>query len=169
MDFALEAGIYCFNVESEPELEILNQRAVSAGKTAPVSFRINPDVDAKTHAKISTGKKENKFGISWERARAVYAHAAKLPGIEVTGIDMHIGSQITELQPFDDAFKLLRELVATLRADGHAIDHVDIGGGLGIPYKHDNDPPPLPDAYAAIVKNQLRGSGLQDHHSSPAA
>ncbi|MDF0697766.1 diaminopimelate decarboxylase [Rhizobium sp. MC63] len=156
MDFALEAGIYCFNVESEPELEILNQRAVSAGKKAPVSFRINPDVDAKTHSKISTGKKENKFGISWERARAIYAHAAKLPGIEVTGIDMHIGSQITELQPFDDAFKLLRDLVATLRADGHTIDHVDIGGGLGVPYKDDNNPPPLPDAYAAIVKNQLR-------------
>ena len=156
MDFALEAGIYCFNVESEPELEILNQRAVKAGKKAPVSFRINPDVDAKTHSKISTGKKENKFGISWERARAVYARAATLPGIEVTGIDMHIGSQITELQPFDDAFKLLRDLVDTLRGDGHDIHHVDIGGGLGIPYKDDNNPPPLPDAYAAIVKNQLR-------------
>ena len=156
MDAALEAGIYCFNVESEPELEVLNQRAVKAGKRAPVSFRINPDVDARTHAKISTGKKENKFGISWERARAVYAHAAKLPGIQVTGIDMHIGSQITDLQPFDDAFKLLRELVSTLRADGHAIDHVDIGGGLGIPYRDDNSPPPLPDAYAETVKNQLR-------------
>lgn len=157
MDLALEAGIYCFNVESEPELEVLNQRAVNAGRKAPVSFRINPDVDARTHAKISTGKKENKFGISWERARAVYARAASLPGIEVTGIDMHIGSQITELQPFDDAFKLLRELVDTLRADGHAIHHVDIGGGLGIPYRTDNSPPPLPDAYASIVKNQLRG------------
>jgi diaminopimelate decarboxylase len=156
MDFALEAGIYCFNVESEPELEILNQRAMKAGKKAPVSFRINPDVDARTHAKISTGKKENKFGISWERARAVYARAATMPAIEVTGIDMHIGSQITELQPFDDAFKLLRELVSTLRADGHDIHHVDIGGGLGIPYKEDNNPPPLPDAYAVIVKNQLR-------------
>ncbi|MEZ2131720.1 MULTISPECIES: diaminopimelate decarboxylase [unclassified Sinorhizobium] len=157
MDFALEAGIYCFNVESEPELEVLNQRAVRACRKAPVSFRINPDVDARTHAKISTGKKENKFGISWERARAVYARAASLPGIEVTGIDMHIGSQITELQPFDDAFKLLRDLVGTLRADGHAIHHVDIGGGLGIPYRTDNNPPPLPDAYATIVKNQLRG------------
>ncbi|MDQ0560920.1 diaminopimelate decarboxylase [Rhizobium mesoamericanum] len=156
MDFALEAGIYCFNVESEPELEILNHRAIKAGKRAPVSFRINPDVDARTHAKISTGKKENKFGISWERARAVYARAATLPGIEVTGIDMHIGSQITELQPFEDAFKLLRELVGTLRADGHDIHHVDIGGGLGIPYKEDNNPPPLPDAYANIVKSQLR-------------
>jgi len=156
MDLALEAGIYCFNVESEPELEILNARAVRLGKKAHVSFRINPDVDARTHAKISTGKKENKFGISWERARAVYAHAATLPGIKVTGIDMHIGSQITELQPFEDAFKLLRELVDTLRADGHAIDHVDVGGGLGVPYKEDNNPPPLPDAYANIVKDQLR-------------
>jgi diaminopimelate decarboxylase len=156
MDLALEAGIYCFNVESEPELEILNARAVRLGKQAHVSFRINPDVDAKTHAKISTGKKENKFGISWEKARAVYAHAATLPGIKVTGIDMHIGSQITELQPFEDAFKLLRELVDTLRADGHSIDHVDVGGGLGVPYKEDNNPPPLPDAYANIVKDQLR-------------
>ena len=156
MDLALEAGIYCFNVESEPELEILNQRAVRAGKKAPVSFRINPDVDARTHAKISTGKKENKFGISWERARAVYARAAGLPGIEVTGIDMHIGSQITDLQPFEDAFKLLRELVGTLRAEGHDIHHVDVGGGLGIPYRDDNNPPPSPEAYAAIVTNTLR-------------
>ena len=156
MDLALEAGIYCFNVESEPELEVLNARAVKAGKTAHVSFRINPDVDAGTHAKISTGKKENKFGISYERARDVYAHAATLPGIEVTGIDMHIGSQITELQPFEDAFRLLRELVDILRGDGHRIDHVDIGGGLGIPYKDDNTPPPLPDAYADTVKRQLR-------------
>ncbi|CUX60629.1 diaminopimelate decarboxylase [Agrobacterium deltaense Zutra 3/1] len=156
MDYALEAGIYCFNIESEPELEALNLRAVKAGKRAHVSFRINPDVDARTHAKISTGKKENKFGISYERARAVYAHAATLPGIEVTGIDMHIGSQITELQPFEDAFRLLRELVEALRTDGHTISHVDIGGGLGIPYRDDNNPPPLPDAYAHIVKNELK-------------
>jgi diaminopimelate decarboxylase len=156
MDLALEAGIYCFNVESEPELEVLNQRAIRMGKKAHVSFRINPDVDAMTHAKISTGKKENKFGISYERARDVYAHAATLKGIEVSGIDMHIGSQITELKPFADAFKLLRELVENLRADGHVLSHVDIGGGLGIPYKNDNSPPPLPDAYASIVKEQLR-------------
>ncbi|MGV1784632.1 MULTISPECIES: diaminopimelate decarboxylase [Agrobacterium] len=156
MDYALEAGIYCFNIESEPELEVLNLRAVKAGKRAHVSFRINPDVDARTHAKISTGKKENKFGISYERARAVYAHAATLPGIDVTGIDMHIGSQITELQPFEDAFRLLRELVESLRTDGHTISHVDIGGGLGIPYREDNNPPPLPDAYAHIVKNELK-------------
>jgi len=161
MDLALEAGIYCFNVESEPELEVLNQRALKAGKVAHVSFRINPDVDARTHAKISTGKKENKFGISYDRAQAVYAHAATLPGIKVTGIDMHIGSQITELQPFQDAFRLLKELVATLRADGHAIDHVDIGGGLGIPYHDDNNPPPEPDAYARIVKEQLSDLGCR--------
>ncbi|MCV9998608.1 diaminopimelate decarboxylase [Pararhizobium sp. YC-54] len=161
MDLALDAGIYCFNVESEPELEVLNARAVREGKKAHVSFRINPDVDAKTHAKISTGKKENKFGIAYERARAVYAHAATLPGIQVTGIDMHIGSQITELQPFADAFKLLRELVDTLRSDGHSIEHVDVGGGLGVPYKTDNSPPPLPDAYAGIVKDQLRELGCK--------
>ena len=130
----------------------MNQRAIKADKKAHVSFRINPDVDAKTHAKISTGKKENKFGISYERARAVYARAATLEGIQVSGIDMHIGSQITDLQPFEDAFRLLRELVETLRGDGHTIDHVDVGGGLGIPYKDDNNPPPEPDAYARIVK-----------------
>jgi len=146
MDFALAAGILCFNVESEPELELLSARAVATGRPAPVSLRINPDVDARTHAKISTGKAENKFGIPWQRARAVYARAAELPGIEVTGIDMHIGSQITELQPFDDAFALLAELVGTLRTDGHTIEHVDLGGGLGIPYRVDNEPPPLPDA-----------------------
>ena len=132
-----------------------------AGQTAPVSLRINPDVDAKTHRKISTGKAENKFGIPWQRARAVYARAAELPGIRVAGIDMHIGSQITELQPFDDAFALLAELVGTLRADGHAIEHVDLGGGLGIPYRTDNDPPPLPDAYAEIVKKHVAQLGLK--------
>ncbi len=161
MDLALASGIYCFNVESEPELEVLNKRALLMGLKAPVSFRINPDVDARTHAKISTGKKENKFGISFDSARAVYAHAATLPGIQVTGIDMHIGSQITELQPFEDAFRLLRELVDVLRGDGHDIEHVDIGGGLGIPYREDNTPPPLPDAYAETVKNQLKGLGCK--------
>ena len=157
IDFALDAGIYCFNVESEPELEVLNARAVAKGVKAPVSFRINPDVDAKTHAKISTGKKENKFGIAFARAHAVYAHAASLPGIRVTGIDMHIGSQITELSPFRDAFRLMRELVSALRAAGHAIDHVDVGGGLGIPYQFDNNPPPEPLAYASIIREELAG------------
>ena len=131
------------------------------GRTARVSLRINPDVDAKTHRKISTGKAENKFGIAWQRARAVYERAAELPGIKVAGIDMHIGSQITELQPFDDAFALLAELVGTLKADGHAIEHVDLGGGLGIPYRTDNDPPPLPDAYAEIVKKRIAPLGLK--------
>ncbi|MGB3831236.1 MAG: diaminopimelate decarboxylase [Mesorhizobium sp.] len=161
MDFALSAGILCFNIESEPELELLSARAMATGRPAPVSLRINPDVDARTHAKISTGKAENKFGIPWQRARAVYARAAELPGIEVTGIDMHIGSQITELQPFDDAFALLAELVGTLRADGHTIEHVDLGGGLGIPYRVDNEPPPLPDAYARIVHKHVARLGLK--------
>ncbi|GAB4350581.1 MAG: diaminopimelate decarboxylase [Oricola sp.] len=161
MDFALEAGIHCFNVESEPELELLSARASAAGREAPVSLRINPDVDAKTHHKISTGKKGDKFGISWLRARDAYRRAAELPGLRVSGIDMHIGSQITELQPFDDAFRLLTELVAQLRADGHAIDHVDLGGGLGIPYRHDNAPPPLPAAYGEIVKKHIRPLNVQ--------
>ncbi|TSE02636.1 diaminopimelate decarboxylase [Mesorhizobium intechi] len=161
MDLALEAGILCFNVESEPELELLSARATALGKVAPVSLRINPDVDAKTHKKISTGKAENKFGIPWQRAQQVYARAAALPGIKVTGIDTHIGSQITELQPFDDAFALLVELVGALRADGHAIEHVDLGGGLGIPYRVDNNPPPLPDAYAQIVRKHVTKLGLK--------
>ena len=161
IDLALEAGIHCFNVESEPELEHISARADALGKVAPVSMRINPDVDARTHKKISTGKAENKFGIPWQRARAVYARAAELPGIKVAGIDMHIGSQITELQPFDAAFALLTELVETLRADGHEIEHVDLGGGLGIPYKDDNNPPPLPDAYAEVVKKHVGRLGLK--------
>jgi len=161
IDFALEAGILCFNVESLPELEVLSARAVALGKEAPVSLRINPDVDAKTHKKISTGKSENKFGIPWKDARAAYARAAKLPGLKVTGIDMHIGSQITELQPFDDAFALLTELTETLRQDGHEIEHVDLGGGLGVPYHEDNQPPPLPAAYAEVVHRHMRRLGLK--------
>ena len=161
MDFALTAGILCFNVESEPELELLSARAAALGKVAPISLRINPDVDARTHKKISTGKAENKFGIPWQRARQVYARAAALPGLKITGIDTHIGSQITELQPFDDAFALLVDLVGALRADGHAIEHVDLGGGLGIPYRVDNNPPPLPDAYAQIVRKHVAKLGLK--------
>ncbi|MEI8719284.1 diaminopimelate decarboxylase [Mesorhizobium sp. ISC11] len=161
MDFALAAGILCFNVESEPELELLSARAVALAKVAPISLRINPDVDARTHKKISTGKAENKFGIPWQRARQVYARAATLPGIRITGIDTHIGSQITELQPFDDAFALLVDLVGALRADGHAIEHIDLGGGLGIPYRVDNNPPPLPDAYAQIVRKHVTKLGLK--------
>ncbi|WP_202325802.1 diaminopimelate decarboxylase [Mesorhizobium sp. 113-3-9] len=161
MDFALEAGILCFNVESEPELDLLSARATALGKVAPISLRINPDVDARTHKKISTGKAENKFGIPWQRARQVYARAATLPGIKITGIDTHIGSQITELKPFDDAFALLVDLVGALRADGHSIEHVDLGGGLGIPYRVDNNPPPLPDAYAQIVRKHVTKLGLK--------
>jgi diaminopimelate decarboxylase len=152
MAVALEAGIKCFNVESEPELERLSEVATSMGRVAPVSFRINPDVDARTHAKISTGKSENKFGIPWVDAPRVYARAAGLPGIRVTGIDMHIGSQITELGPFDAAFGRLGELIGRLRAEGHRIDHIDLGGGLGIPYRDDNAPPPDPRAYAEVVR-----------------
>src|SRR6187399_130161 len=158
---AVDTGILCINVESEPELDLLSQIAVSKGRTACVSVRVNPDVDAKTHAKIATGKSENKFGIPISRARDVYAHAGKLKGLRISGVDMHIGSQITDLQPFDDAFALLSDFVRTLRADGHAIEHVDLGGGLGIPYRIDNNPPPLPDAYAQIVRKHVAKLGLK--------
>jgi diaminopimelate decarboxylase len=153
---AVDEGILCVNVESEAELELLASIAAGKGRTANVSVRVNPDVDAKTHAKIATGKAENKFGIPISRARDVYARAAKLPALKVTGVDMHIGSQITELEPFDDAFALLSEFVRALRADGHAISHIDLGGGLGIPYREDNEPPPHPDAYAMLVKRATR-------------
>src|ERR1700681_908504 len=156
---AVDEGILCVNVESEAELELLSEIAAAKGRTAGVSVRVNPDVDAKTHAKIATGKAENKFGIPISHARDVYARAAKLPGLEVTGVDMHIGSQIIELEPFDDAFALLSDFVRTLRADGHAISHIDLGGGLGIPYREDNEPPPHPDAYAAMVKRATRDLG----------
>jgi diaminopimelate decarboxylase len=156
---AVDEGILCVNVESEPELELLSSIAQQKGRTAHVSLRVNPDIDARTHAKISTGKAENKFGIPISRAREVYARAAKLPGLQATGVDMHIGSQITDLAPFDDAFALLSEFVRTLRGDGHTISHVDLGGGLGIPYREDNEPPPHPDAYAAMVKRATRDLG----------
>jgi diaminopimelate decarboxylase len=153
---AADEGILCVNVESEAELEVLSSIAAGKGRTACVSVRVNPDVDARTHAKIATGKAENKFGIPISRAREVYARAAKLPGLKVSGVDMHIGSQITELEPFDDAFALLSDFVRTLRSDGHTISHVDLGGGLGIPYREDNEPPPHPEAYADIVKRATR-------------
>jgi diaminopimelate decarboxylase len=158
---AVDTGILCVNVESEPELDRLSAIAVSKGRSVDISVRVNPDIDARTHAKIATGKSENKFGIPISRARAVYAHAAKLKGIRVSGVDMHIGSQITDLAPFADAFALLSEFVQTLRADGHTISHVDLGGGLGIPYRDDEDVPPDPEAYAAIVKNATRGLGCK--------
>jgi diaminopimelate decarboxylase len=156
---ALAADILCLNVESEPELELLSALASEQGKTARISVRVNPDVDSGSHAKISTGKSENKFGIPLAQARAVYARAAKLPGVRVTGVDMHIGSQITDLVPLEAAFRLLAEFVQTLRADGHTISHVDFGGGLGIPYHMDGEVPPLPSAYAAMVKRVTHNLG----------
>ena len=156
---ALSSDIFCINIESEPELELLSRLAVETGKTARISVRVNPDVDAGTHAKISTGKSENKFGIPLSQARGVYARAAKLPGIEVTGADMHIGSQITDLARMETAFRILAEFVQALRADGHNISHVDFGGGLGIPYYMDREAPPAPDAYAAMVKRVAHNLG----------
>jgi diaminopimelate decarboxylase len=159
---ALALDIHCFNVESEPELQRLSEIAAAMGKVAPVSVRVNPDVDAGTHAKISTGKKGDKFGIPFARAHEIYSRIAALPGVEAIGVDMHIGSQITNMLPFDNAFWLLAQLVNDLRADGHDIRHVDVGGGLGIPYHHDQDAPPDPLAYAEIVRKHVDklGCGL---------
>ncbi len=161
MAAALKAGILCFNVESEPELAQLSEVAVSLGAVAPVSVRVNPDVDALTHAKISTGTYENKFGIPITRAREVYARAAALPGLAVHGIDMHIGSQITDLTPFADAAARLCGLARDLMADGHALKHIDFGGGLGIPYRDDNAPPPDPAALAATLRPHFAPLGLR--------
>jgi len=157
MRLALQSGIHQFNVESEPELDALSEVAVGMERTAPVTIRINPDVDAKTHRKITTGTAETKFGVPWPHARAAYARAASLPGIEVVGVDVHIGSQITELEPFKAAFGKLAGYVAALRADGHRITRADLGGGLGVPYRMDNDPPPDPEAYGKIVAEVTRG------------
>jgi diaminopimelate decarboxylase len=161
LSFGLEAGILCFNVESEGELRLLSKLAAERGATANISIRINPDVDAKTHDKIATGRKENKFGVPYARAREVYAEAASLPGIRVVGIDTHIGSQLTDLEPFDNAFGLISELAVDLRADGHSIEHVDLGGGLGIPYRDDEAAPPLPNAYAETVKKHMNKIGCR--------
>jgi len=156
LTLAVDEGIFCVNVESEAELELLSSIASAKGRSARVSIRVNPDIDAKTHHKIATGKAENKFGIPISRAREIYARAAKLKGLEVAGVDMHIGSQITELDPFGNAFALLAEFVRVLRSDGHTISHVDLGGGLGIPYRDDNEAPPHPEAYAEVVKRATR-------------
>jgi diaminopimelate decarboxylase len=161
MAFALETGIDRFNVESEPELELLSQLAASRGLTARVAIRVNPDVDAKTHEKIATGKAENKFGISWKRAPAVYARARELPGVLADGIDVHIGSQLTDLEPFAAAFSRVAAMVEALRAEGNPIAHIDLGGGLGIPYRGDNDVPPHPDEYAAMVKRTIGHLGCE--------
>jgi diaminopimelate decarboxylase len=161
MAYALHQGILGFNVESEPELRALSSVAGEMGKTARVALRVNPDVDAKTHAKISTGKSENKFGIPYNEAAELYAEARTLPGIAATGIHMHIGSQITDLQPFRDAFRLMRDLALGLRAAGHELEHLDLGGGLGVPYRHQAEAPPHPDLYAAIVRETLGDLGLK--------
>jgi diaminopimelate decarboxylase len=160
MKLGLEAGIHQFNVESEPELEALNETALTLGLRAPVTIRVNPNVDARTHAKITTGTSETKFGIPWSRARAAYAQAGQLPGIKIMGVDMHIGSQVTELAPFEQAFTRMAELITTLRSDGHEITRADLGGGLGVPYRIDNQPPPDPEAYARIVTRLTDGLGV---------
>ncbi|ETX27660.1 diaminopimelate decarboxylase [Roseivivax isoporae] len=158
---ALEGGVRQFNVESEPELQAISEVAVALGTTAPVTLRVNPDVDAKTHAKIATGKSENKFGVPIARAREVYAEAARLPGIAVVGIDVHIGSQLTELAPFEGAFRKVAELTETLRADGHDITRLDLGGGLGIPYRNSNAAPPLPFDYGALIRRTVGHLGCE--------
>ncbi|MDX5413670.1 MAG: diaminopimelate decarboxylase [Rhodobacterales bacterium] len=161
MRLALEGGVRQFNVESEPEMEVLNRVALDLGKVAPITVRVNPDVDARTHAKIATGKSENKFGIPIARAREVYAHAARLPGLRVVGIDVHIGSQLTDLEPFRLAYRKVAELAGVLRADGHRIERLDLGGGLGIPYERSNAAPPLPLDYGAMIREELGHLGCE--------
>ena len=160
MAYALGEGILSFNVESEAELDTLSEVAAGLGRTARIALRVNPDVDAKTHAKISTGKAENKFGVPFEDAPRLYAKAARLPGLDVDGIHMHIGSQITDLAPFRNAFTLMRELVSHLRAAGHRIGHLDMGGGLGVPYRDGNELPPTPQEYAQVVRETVGSLGL---------
>ncbi|MGB0798969.1 MAG: diaminopimelate decarboxylase [Planktomarina sp.] len=161
MRMALSGGIRQFNVESEPEMLVLSAVATEMGLVAPITVRVNPDVDAKTHAKISTGKKEDKFGIPISRAREVYAMAAKLPGLKVIGIDVHIGSQLTDLAPFGLAYEKVAELTEQLRGDGHEITRLDLGGGLGIPYIGGNDRPPLPVEYGALIKEKVGHLGVE--------
>lgn len=161
MRLALEGGIRQFNVESEPEMRALSEVATSLGVVAPIAVRVNPDVDAKTHAKIATGKSENKFGIPIARASEVYAEAARLPGLRVVGVDVHIGSQLTELAPFEAAYTKVAELTQRLRGEGHVIERLDLGGGLGIPYTRSNEAPPLPSDYGAMVKRVLGGLGCE--------
>jgi len=158
---ALAGGIRQFNVESEPEMAVLNAVALELGKVAPIAIRVNPDVDARTHAKIATGKSENKFGIPISRAREVYAMAAAMPGLEVIGIDVHIGSQLTDLEPFEQAYVKVAELTEMLRADGHDIRRLDLGGGLGIPYSRSNQAPPLPTDYGALIRRTVGHLGCE--------
>ena len=161
MRLALEGGIRQFNVESEPEMEVLNAVALELGVVAPITVRVNPDVDARTHAKIATGKSENKFGIPISKARRVYAEAAAMKGLEVVGIDVHIGSQLTQLAPFREAYAKVAQLTEDLRADGHDIRRLDLGGGLGIPYTRSNEAPPLPHDYGAMIKETLGHLGCE--------
>ena len=161
MRLALTGGIRQFNVESEPELRALSEVASSLDLTAPITIRVNPDVDAKTHTKIATGKSENKFGIPITRAREVYAEAARLPSIEIIGIDVHIGSQLTELTPFEQAYLKIADLTHQLRADGHKIRRLDLGGGLGIPYSRSSKAPPLPVDYGALIKRIVGNLGCE--------
>ena len=161
MKIALEGGIRQFNVESEPEMEVLSEVALSLGVVAPITVRVNPDVDAKTHAKIATGKKENKFGIPISRAREVYARAAELKGLDVVGIDVHIGSQLTDLEPFRLAYRKVAELTEVLREDGHNIRRLDLGGGLGIPYTRSNEAPPLPVELGQVIREEVGHLGCE--------
>ena len=161
MELALTGGIRQFNVESEPEMRLLNEVALELGKVAPITVRVNPDVDAKTHAKIATGKSENKFGIPIAKAREVYAEAAAMDGIEVVGIDVHIGSQLVDLEPFRLAYEKVAELTGVLRADGHTIKRLDLGGGLGIPYAHGNQAPPTPEDYGQIIRETVGHLGCE--------
>jgi diaminopimelate decarboxylase len=161
MRIALEGGIRQFNVESEPEMEALSEVASALGVVAPIAVRVNPDVDAKTHAKIATGKSENKFGIPIAKAREVYARAAALPGIRVVGIDVHIGSQLTDLEPFRLAYRKVAALTEALRADGHQIERLDLGGGLGIPYERSNAAPPLPEDYGRMIAEEAGHLGCE--------
>lgn len=161
MRAALEGGIRQFNIESEPEMLVLSEVASSMGATAPITIRVNPDVDARTHEKIATGKSENKFGIPISRAKEVYALAASLPGLEVVGIDVHIGSQLVELEPFEQAYTKVAELTRMLRAEGHDIRRLDLGGGLGIPYTRSNEAPPLPTEYGALIKKCVAGLDVE--------
>jgi len=158
---ALDAGIYQFNLESEPEAEMLSAIAIARGKLAPVSFRVNPDVDAGTHAKISTGKAENKFGVPISRALEAYALAASLPGLDPVGVAVHIGSQLTQLEPLEAAFLRIGRLIGDLRAAGHDIRRADLGGGLGVPYDAKKPAPPLPAAYGAMVARVTADWGVR--------
>jgi len=167
LEFSLKNDVRQINIESEPELELLNEVALAMGVIAPISVRVNPDVDAKTHEKISTGKAENKFGIAYEDAPRLYRKAAEMQGIQVLGVDMHIGSQLTDLEPYEQAYTLMRDLIERLEADGIPIPRIDLGGGLGVPYTRDNQPPPLPFDYGAMVRRVFAGMEDREFEIEP--